>query len=86
MRGPPLSPWDCCWGGVLAGDVLTYISPLSLPHDSRSITVYVDAPKATDTYSGIRLSTAVGEQNYIKGNPKFFSVSLAVRVGGSGGL
>lgn len=50
---------------------------LSTPqHDNT--TVYVDAPKVTDTYSGIRLSTAVGEQNYIKGNPKFFAVSLAV--------
>lgn len=54
-------------------------SPLPFPRHPLGGAVYVDAPKATDTYSGIRLSTAVGEQNYIKGNPKFFSVALAVR-------
>jgi hypothetical protein len=42
--------------------------------------VFVDAPKTTDTYSAIRLSTAVGEQNYIKANPKYFAVALSVSV------
>ena len=55
--------------------------------------VYVEAPKPTESYSSIRLSTAVGEQNYVKGNPRFFAVALSVRAssrhtyvcGGGGG-
>jgi Domain of unknown function (DUF1899) len=31
------------------------------------------------TYQNLRLSTATGEQNYIKANPLFFAVGLAVR-------
>ncbi|KAJ8608756.1 hypothetical protein CTAYLR_007792 [Chrysophaeum taylorii] len=38
--------------------------------------VYVEAPKVEDTYKGFRLSTATGEQQYIKGNTKFFAVAL----------
>lgn len=40
--------------------------------------VFVEAPKPQDTFSGLRLSSAVGEQNYIKGNSKFFAVALSV--------
>lgn len=43
--------------------------------------VYVEPPKTESTFSGFRLSTATGEQNYIKGNTKFF----AVAVSGGGG-
>jgi len=38
--------------------------------------VYVDPPKIEDTFQGFRLSTATGEQQYIKGNTKFFAVAL----------
>jgi len=41
--------------------------------------VYVDPPKIEDTFQGFRLSTATGEQQYIKGNTKFFAVALQVR-------
>ncbi len=34
-----------------------------------------------ENYANIRLSTAVGEQNYVKGNPLYFAVALQVRVG-----
>lgn len=40
--------------------------------------VYVQPPKTGEAYSNIRLSTAVGEQNYIKANPKYFAVALSV--------
>lgn len=40
--------------------------------------VFVEAPKPQETFSGLRLSSAVGEQNYIKGNAKFFAVALSV--------
>ncbi|TFJ81076.1 hypothetical protein NSK_007719 [Nannochloropsis salina CCMP1776] len=43
--------------------------------------VYVQPPKTGEAYSNIRLSTAVGEQNYIKANPKYFAVALS---GGGG--
>mmetsp|Transcript_4962 Transcript_4962/g.15002 ORF Transcript_4962/g.15002 Transcript_4962/m.15002 type:complete len:447 (-) Transcript_4962:120-1460(-) len=43
--------------------------------------VYVEAPKVEDTYKGFRLSTATGEQQYVKGNTKFFAVALS---GGGG--
>jgi len=42
--------------------------------------VYVQAPRTGEAYSNIRLSTAVGEQNYVKANPKYFAVALSVRV------
>lgn len=42
--------------------------------------VYAEEPKTEQCYSDIRLSTATGDQNYIKGNTKFFAV--AVRGGG----
>ena len=49
--------------------------------------VYVQAPRTGEAYSNIRLSTAVGEQNYVKANPKYFAVALSVRfsLGGVGG-
>lgn len=40
--------------------------------------VFVEAPKVDQTYTGIRMSSAVGEQNYIKGNSKFFAVAVSV--------
>jgi len=43
--------------------------------------VYCEPHKPEDEWAGFRLSTATGEQTYIKGNKKFFSVSL----GGGGG-
>ncbi|KAM3573332.1 hypothetical protein VYU27_004691 [Nannochloropsis oceanica] len=43
--------------------------------------VYVQSPRTGEAYSNIRLSTAVGEQNYIKANPKYFAVALS---GGGG--
>lgn len=43
--------------------------------------VFVEPPKTEGTYRGFRLSTATGEQQYIKGNTKFFAVALA---GGGG--
>ena len=43
--------------------------------------IYVEPCKADKSYSNIKLSTATGEQNYIKGNTKFFCVAL----GGGGG-
>jgi hypothetical protein len=42
--------------------------------------VYVQAPRTGEAYSNIRLSTAVGEQNYVKANPKYFAVALSVRL------
>lgn len=42
--------------------------------------VYVQSPRTGEAYSNIRLSTAVGEQNYIKANPKYFAVALSVRL------
>jgi coronin-1B/1C/6 len=41
--------------------------------------VFVEQPKVQDTFTSFRLSTAVGEQNYVKGNPKYFAVALSVR-------
>jgi len=38
--------------------------------------VYVEPAKTDQTYTGLKLSTATGEQNYIKANTKFFCVSL----------
>mmetsp|Transcript_5698 Transcript_5698/g.8103 ORF Transcript_5698/g.8103 Transcript_5698/m.8103 type:complete len:447 (+) Transcript_5698:90-1430(+) len=38
--------------------------------------VFVDPPKKEETYTGFRLSTATGEQSYIKGNTKFFALAL----------
>jgi coronin-1B/1C/6 len=38
--------------------------------------VYVEPPKIDETFQGFRLSTATGEQQYIKGNTKFFAVAL----------
>ena len=43
--------------------------------------VYVTAPKNEQSFTGFRLSTATGEQNYIKANTKFFAVALS---GGGG--
>jgi coronin-1B/1C/6 len=43
--------------------------------------VFVEAPKIDETFQDLRLSTATGEQSYIKGNTKFFAVAL---VGGGG--
>lgn len=43
--------------------------------------VFVEPPKAEGTYKGFRLATVTGEQQYVKGNTKFFAVSLA---GGGG--
>lgn len=40
--------------------------------------VFVEAPKINESYTGIRQSTAVGEQNYIKGNPLYFAVAVSV--------
>ena len=42
--------------------------------------IFVDQPKTENSYTGFELSTATGEQSYIKGNTKFFAV--AVRGGG----
>lgn len=42
--------------------------------------VYVDPPKAENCYKGFRLATVTGEQQYIKGNTKFFAVALQVRA------
>jgi len=36
----------------------------------------VDPPKAENCYKGFRLATVTGEQQYIKGNTKFFAVAL----------
>ncbi|EGB11069.1 hypothetical protein AURANDRAFT_21801 [Aureococcus anophagefferens] len=38
--------------------------------------VFVDPPKVENTYKGFRLATVTGEQQYIKGNTKFFAVAL----------
>ena len=35
-----------------------------------------DAPKGENTYKGFRLATVTGEQQYIKGNTKFFAVAM----------
>lgn len=43
--------------------------------------VYVEAPKAEQTWTGIPVATTQGEQSYIKGNTKF----MAVAVQGGGG-
>mmetsp|Transcript_7319 Transcript_7319/g.21626 ORF Transcript_7319/g.21626 Transcript_7319/m.21626 type:complete len:446 (-) Transcript_7319:62-1399(-) len=43
--------------------------------------VYVEPPKTECTYKGFRLATVTGEQQYIKGNTKFFAVALS---GGGG--
>jgi coronin-1B/1C/6 len=40
--------------------------------------VFVESPKANEVYSSIRQSTAVGEQNYLKANAKFFAVAVSV--------
>ena len=41
--------------------------------------VFVDPPKVENCYKGFRLATVTGEQQYIKGNTKFFAVALQVR-------
>jgi len=38
--------------------------------------VYVEPPKPEQCWTGLRLSTATGEQSYISGNNKFFAVGL----------
>lgn len=38
--------------------------------------VYFEPEKTDGCYTNLRLSTATGEQNYIKGNTKFFAVSI----------
>jgi coronin-1B/1C/6 len=38
--------------------------------------VYVEPAKLEKCYTNLRLATATGEQNYIKGNTKFFAVSI----------
>lgn len=43
--------------------------------------IYADPPKAEEKFDNLRLSTATGEQQYIKGNTKYMAVSLA---GGGG--
>lgn len=43
--------------------------------------IFVEAPKVEQTFQDLRLATATGEQQYIKGNTKFFAVAL---VGGGG--
>ncbi|GLE05962.1 hypothetical protein PINS_up015173 [Pythium insidiosum] len=42
--------------------------------------VYVEPAKLDKCYTNLRLATATGEQNYIKGNTKFFAV--AIQAGG----
>lgn len=46
--------------------------------------VYADAAKDEDCYTGLKLSTATGDHNYIKANCKYFAVALS--VGGGKGL
>jgi len=43
--------------------------------------VYCEVPKAENSFTDFRLSTTVGEQNYIQANPKFWATCLA---GGGG--
>lgn len=43
--------------------------------------VYAQQPKAEECYSNIRLSTATGDHNYIKANPKYFAVNIAAGGG-----
>jgi coronin-1B/1C/6 len=43
--------------------------------------VFVAPPKHEESFDGLRLATAQGEQQYIKGNTKFFAVALS---GGGG--
>ncbi|KAI9905555.1 hypothetical protein PsorP6_013688 [Peronosclerospora sorghi] len=38
--------------------------------------VYIEPAKLEFCYTNVRLATATGEQNYIKGNTKFFAVSI----------
>ncbi|KAG6965997.1 hypothetical protein JG687_00005097 [Phytophthora cactorum] len=38
--------------------------------------VYIEPAKLESCYTNVRLATATGEQNYIKGNTKFFAVSI----------
>jgi coronin-1B/1C/6 len=45
--------------------------------------VYCQPPKVDECYTGMRLSTATGDHNYIKGNSKFFAVACQ---GGGGPL
>ena len=40
--------------------------------------VYSDPPRLDATYQNLRLSTATGEQNYIKANGLFFATGLSV--------
>ena len=40
--------------------------------------VYCDPPKIDATFQNFRLSTATGEQNYIKANSLYFALSLQV--------
>ncbi|KDO23448.1 hypothetical protein SPRG_11375 [Saprolegnia parasitica CBS 223.65] len=42
--------------------------------------VYMEPAKIEKSYTNLRLATATGEQNYIKGNTKFFAV--AIQAGG----
>ncbi|DAZ95173.1 TPA: hypothetical protein N0F65_012427 [Lagenidium giganteum] len=42
--------------------------------------VYIEPAKLEKCYTNLRLATATGEQNYIKGNTKFFAV--AIQAGG----
>ena len=40
--------------------------------------VYCDPPRLDATYQNLRLSTATGEQNYIKANGLFLATGLSV--------
>jgi hypothetical protein len=42
--------------------------------------VFCDPPRTEAQYTNLRLSTVTGEHNYIKANPKYFAVALAVRM------
>ena len=45
--------------------------------------VFIEPEKHENCYTNLRLATATGEQNYIKGNPKYFAVAYQ---GGGGSM
>lgn len=53
-------------------DMSTFVRASKFRH------VYCDPPRLDATYQNLRLSTATGEQNYIKANGLFLATGLSV--------
>ena len=49
---------------------------MSVVRTSKYRHIFCDAPKAENVFSELRLSSATGDQSYIKTNGTYFSVAL----------